>query len=105
MVPLYDLTTSDADRFWAKVARGKPSECWPWKAHAKRKGYGRFWVGLRRAAAHRVAYALTFGDPGPDFEIDHLCRTLDCCNPKHLEAVRPDENRRRRIEFYRGAKC
>lgn len=100
MIDLSGLTESDSVRFWAFVATGDDDECWPWIGTAKAKGYGRFYYRNSRVAAHRVAWALTHGDPGA-LEVDHLCRHVDCCNPKHLEAVSADENRKRRINFYR----
>ncbi len=57
-----DLTgASDAlrDRFWSKVDRRGPDECWPWLEHRKRSGYGQF--VLRRGVfvtSSRVALAL-----------------------------------------------
>jgi len=100
LIPLDELTADDARRFWEKVNRTHPHECWAFTGRLKPKGYGRFYVGTSRVAAHRVAWALVHGDPG-ELEIDHTCRTRDCVNPTHLEAVHPDENRARRIEHYR----
>ena len=76
------------DRFWAKVDRGGPDECWLWTAHIDRDGYGRF----ERIGAHRWAYEFAIG-PIPDgMQIDHLCRVRRCVNPAHLETVTLAEN-------------
>ena len=78
-----------AERFWAKVDRRGPDDCWEWLAYRQRNGYGKFGRGGRGSmtTAHRVAYELTFG-PIPDgLNIDHLCRNRGCVNPSHLEAV------------------
>lgn len=84
------------NRFWSRVCKRGPDECWPLKGQTKRKGYGRFRIGASRIAAHRIAFVLAFGwDPYP-LQVDHKCHHRDCCNPRHLEAVTHDENQKRR---------
>lgn len=82
-------------RFWGKVDRRGPDECWPWLA-GKWEGYGRFWIDGRTTSAHRVAYELTFGPISPGMQIDHVaargCTRRDCVNPAHLEEVTLGEN-------------
>lgn len=88
---------SDPDRFWAKVAKGEPNDCWLWIGWRNADGYGliddRPRTGVRRA--HRVAYEFSIG-PIPDgLQLDHLCRNPPCVNPRHLEPVTNQENTRR----------
>ena len=82
-----------ADRFWAKVDRGSPTDCWLWTAGTLRGGYGAFSPESgRQASAHRVAYELTHGSIPDGLVLDHLCRTPACVNPAHLEPVTHREN-------------
>jgi hypothetical protein len=70
--------------------------CWLWQAAKTQKGYGMApgtFAGER--AAHRATYSLLVGPIPSGYEIDHLCRVTSCVNPQHLEAVTPQENRRR----------
>lgn len=70
--------------------------CWLWQAAKTRKGYGMApapFAGER--SAHRATYALLVGPIPSGHQIDHLCRVPSCINPQHLEAVTPEENRRR----------
>ena len=93
------------DRFWAKVDKRGPDECWPWMAGVmKTTGYGVFHpVKPITALAHRVAYEYEFGAIPPGKHVDHTCHNgqscppgpcthRKCCNPAHLEAVSTREN-------------
>jgi hypothetical protein len=77
------MTTSQTDRFWAKV--NKTDGCWLWTAYVNRQnGYGMMqWDGKLRLA-HRISYALAFG-PVPEGKwVLHHCDTPACVNPAHL---------------------
>lgn len=85
--PRYGPKISLAERFWAKVRRGPPDECWEWTADTV-QGYGRLSVGGRAGRvelAHRMAWVLTNGPIVPDtLFVCHRCDNPPCCNPAHL---------------------
>lgn len=83
-------------RFWPRVEKGEPGECWPWTGDTNKAGYGRLTFYRATLLAHRVSYELNVG-PIPDgLHIDHVlergCTRKDCVNPTHLEAVTPRTN-------------
>jgi hypothetical protein len=85
------------ERFEALCCPEPNTGCWLWFGAdaGSRKGYGEFWSGAKKVAAHRWAYEHFVG-PIPDgLTIDHLCRTPSCVNPDHLEPVSLRENIRR----------
>jgi hypothetical protein len=73
------------DRFWSKVDRKGPEECWPWLAGKSPSGYGSFSIKLRGFRAHRVAYELEIGPIPEGLIVRHKCDNPACCNPNHLE--------------------
>jgi hypothetical protein len=101
-----DPRASLAERFWAKVDRRGPNECWPWVGAKLQHGYGHLKVGDSYPPAHRVAYELLVGLIPEGLQIDHLCRNRACCNPAHMEPVTPLENTRRGdATKWRGVIC
>ena len=70
-------------RFWSKVKRGSPFECWPWQSSLTR-GYGMITAWGRPQYAHRIAYALVRGDLGLGDHVLHKCDNPPCCNPAHF---------------------
>ncbi len=70
-------------RFWSKVKRHSPTECWEWTG-AKTKRYGRFlFMGANRRA-HRVCWQLERGPIPGNLLVLHRCDNPSCVNPDHL---------------------
>lgn len=73
------------ERFWSKVE--KTDGCWLWKGATAGPGYGRFRLDGVLRYAHRFSYEISVGPIPKGLEMDHLCRTKNCVNPSHLQAV------------------
>lgn len=74
------------ERFWEKVDKNGLNGCWLWMGW-KSFGYGRFNLHNKDVRSHRVAYEWIIGTIPEGLTIDHLCRSRDCVNPDHMEAV------------------
>lgn len=77
----------NAERFWAKVAKGEPDDCWLWLGAVGSNGRGRIKLPDGTIEAHRVAWLLTKGPIPIGQCVLHDCPNGDdilCCNPRHL---------------------
>jgi hypothetical protein len=81
-------------RFWSKVERLGPDECWPWKASVrnKKEGYGAFWLEGRHQPSNRVALVLSGVEVPEGMVACHRCDNPRCCNPAHLFVGTPKQN-------------
>ena len=88
-------------RFWSKVDRHGPDECWLWRGTRTvplKNGmrYGHFGTTengkTKNWRAHRLAWTLVNGKIPDDMVIMHTCDVPLCVNPNHLKCGTQREN-------------
>ena len=72
------------ERFWEKVDKKGPDECWLWTAGKDGDGYGRMRIKGTHIRAHRVSWEIHHGPIPPGMHVLHQCDTPGCANPIHL---------------------
>jgi hypothetical protein len=80
--------------------RVSESGCWVYQGALTGGGYGKVYSGGRTLLTHRVVYEAMVEEISDGKQIDHLCNTKPCVNPKHLMQVTQEQNMARtRKEF------
>lgn len=82
-------------RFWSRVEKGEPNECWNWTGYTVGAGYGVMRVHGKQYLVHRLSYVLHGGTIPSGDTVDHLCFNKVCVNPAHLDTCSLRENQRR----------
>ena len=74
-----------AARFWPKVDKRGPDECWPWRACRHPRGYGKIGADAKTLVASRVAWEIAHQTQiPPGLFVLHSCDNPPCVNPAHL---------------------
>jgi hypothetical protein len=80
------------ERFWAKVDKRGPEECWVWTGARSKLGYGKVRSGRLLIAAHRIALLHSGVEIPAGMFVLHSCDNRPCCNPSHLRVGTKKDN-------------
>lgn len=82
--------------FWFYVK--KSEGCWEWQGTLGESGYGRFNIGKKFIAAHRMSFLLHQGYLNNDLNVLHKCDNPKCVNPDHLYEGTHSQNNHDMVE-------
>ena len=95
------------DRFWPKVDKLGPDDCWLWRASRDGAGYGMIKIGGGAKGNYRAHQASLIiagkSRPTEDHCALHTCDNPSCVNPSHLWWGTKTENNRDRATKGRSA--
>lgn len=93
-----------SERFWKKVKKGGPDDCWIWTGCVNGGGYGQISAGgpRRMIPAHRVALLLDGTDVPLGKYVLHKCDNPPCVNPRHLFVGTNSDNMKDMVAKGRG---
>lgn len=94
----------DVARFWGKVDRRGPGECWRWIGPAFTHGYGMFSIWPRVVLASRYCFELTHRPLREGEVVMHSCDVPLCVNPAHLRAGSHADNEADKVAKGRQAR-
>jgi hypothetical protein len=95
---------SDHCRFWHKVDRAGPDDCWLWKGTKPAFGHGQISFGGGPIYAHRFAWEEVNGPIPHGMCALHKCDVPHCVNPSHLFLGTREDNLADMRQKKRGSK-
>ena len=101
------MTIAEIEKYVSPKVTEVEDACWKWGGYmipVDRPNHGGYaTIALKREGKwrmerlNRVLWAAFNGPIPAGYEVDHLCGNRLCANIAHLEAVPPEENRRRKV--------
>lgn len=89
---VYHTEPDGLKRLWSRTTINE-NGCWVFTGGKSSNDYGTLRFKGEEWLAHRLGWTLLRGEiPEGLTDLDHLCRTVRCWNPDHLEPVTHREN-------------